>query len=92
MTTAPDRQQRAEDPVEWTLKRLEELRADLARGTTQLAELGRRQSALRDDVLRVEGAIRVLEEQLAAGAPLTGEPALSPGSTVDPPRPGAPRP
>ena len=52
--------------MEWTLNRLEQLRADLARGTSQLAEMTRRQSELRDTVLRVEGAIRVLEEQIAA--------------------------
>jgi hypothetical protein len=52
--------------MEWTLHRLEELRADLARGTSQLTELTQRQAELRDSVLRVEGAIRVLEEQVAA--------------------------
>jgi hypothetical protein len=51
--------------MEWILKRLEQLRADHATGHSQLVELSRREAELRDSVLRVEGAIRVLEEQLA---------------------------
>ncbi|ACZ30964.1 hypothetical protein Xcel_1945 [Xylanimonas cellulosilytica DSM 15894] len=53
------------------LDRLKELRADFADGNAQLAELDRRQHDLRDQVLRIEGAIRVLEE-LLAGAPARG--------------------
>jgi len=52
--------------VEWTLDRLEKLRADYASGNSQLMELSRRQAALHDSVLRIEGAISVLEEQIAA--------------------------
>lgn len=52
--------------VAWTLGRLEELRRELAAGHSQLVELGRRQADLRDSMLQVEGAIRILEEQVAA--------------------------
>lgn len=55
-----------DDPtIRWTLDRLTELRADYATGNAQLVELARRQHDVRASVLRIEGAIRVLEEQIA---------------------------
>lgn len=51
--------------VEWTLNRLTELRSEYATGNARLADLARRQDELRVSVLRIEGAIRVLEEQIA---------------------------
>lgn len=55
--------------------RLAELRQERDRGEQMLAEMQARQSALRDTLLRIGGAIQVLEEQLSespaeAGAPL----------------------
>jgi predicted nuclease with TOPRIM domain len=50
--------------------RLAELRGERDRGEEMLAELQQRQAALRDTLLRIHGAIQVLEElqQSAAGA------------------------
>lgn len=58
--------------MEWTLKRLERLRTEHATGSTQLVELSRRQAELRDSVIRIEGAITVLEELLAADPAFAG--------------------
>jgi hypothetical protein len=55
-----------DDPtIEWTINRLTELRSEYATGNARLAELARSRDELRAGVLRVEGAIRVLEEQIA---------------------------
>jgi predicted nuclease with TOPRIM domain len=56
-------------------KRLAELRAELESGQRALAELEQKQAALRDTMLRISGAIQVLEEELAP-AP-TDQPAAS---------------
>ena len=42
--------------------RLQELRGELARGEAQLAELDQRRAALRDTLLRISGAVQVLQE------------------------------
>lgn len=42
--------------------RLAELRAERDRGEEMLAEMQQRQAALRDTLLRIQGAIQVLEE------------------------------
>lgn len=42
--------------------RLAELRAEREKGEEMLAELQQRQAALRDTLLRIQGAIQVLEE------------------------------
>jgi hypothetical protein len=57
--------------LEWTLNRLTELRSEYATGNARLADLARRQDELRVSVLRIEGAIRVLEEQIAQTQPFT---------------------
>ena len=49
-------------------ERLRELRGELEKGARQLESLDRRRGELRDTLLRIEGAIQVLEE-LAAAAP-----------------------
>jgi prefoldin subunit 5 len=56
--------------------RLTELRAERERGEEMLAELQARQAALRDTVLRIQGAIQVLEElQKSAGGEADEPPA-----------------
>lgn len=51
-------------------ERLRTLRAERDKGVAALAELESRQTQLRETLLRIAGAIQVLEELLAAqGAP-----------------------
>ena len=45
-------------------KRVRELRSELNLGEGELQELQRRQSQLRDTLLRISGAIQVLDELL----------------------------
>jgi prefoldin subunit 5 len=52
--------------------RLEELRQEYARGQARLQEMEAQQAALRETVLRISGAIQVLEEMLAAGGDAGG--------------------
>jgi chromosome segregation ATPase len=47
-------------------KRLQELRAEYGRGEQQLAQLDQRRQELHDTLLRISGAIQVLEELLQA--------------------------
>ena len=46
-------------------QRLEELKAEFESGQKMLADLEARQANLRDSLLRISGAIQVLEEELA---------------------------
>lgn len=46
-------------------KRLSELRAELEKGNRELERLDRRRQDLRDQMLRISGAIQVLEELIA---------------------------
>lgn len=52
--------------MDWTIERLQQLRSEYASGESQLAEIDSHQRHVREQLLRIEGAIRVLEEQLAA--------------------------
>lgn len=71
----------AADTMEWTIERLRLLRADYAAGCAQLQELERQRNGLRDQLLRLDGAVTVLEEQLARSAqPLADATALHPES------------
>lgn len=49
--------------------RLAELREERERGERMLTDLQARQAELRDTLLRISGAIQVLEEHLSAGPP-----------------------
>ena len=48
--------------MDWVLARLGELRTEFADGESQLAQLDRRRMQLHETMLRVAGAIQVLEE------------------------------
>ena len=50
-------------------KRLGELQAEFATGQKMLTELEAKQTTLRETLLRISGAIQVLEEELARTAP-----------------------
>lgn len=58
-------------------KRLEELRGELAKGQRHLESLDNQRREVRDTVLRISGAIRVLEELLAGQEAASEEPALA---------------
>lgn len=53
-------------------RRVSELKAELQKGQQVLAELDARQAELRQTLLRISGAIQVLEELLAGTAPAEG--------------------
>ena len=52
--------------------RLEDLRQEFTQGQARYQELDAQQSALRETLLRVSGAIQVLEEVLSGGAAASG--------------------
>lgn len=64
--------------MDWTIERLAQLRVEFASGEDQLAEIHRHEAQVQAQLLRIEGAIRVLEEQLASAPEFAreqGEPA-----------------
>jgi prefoldin subunit 5 len=60
-------------------ERLEQLRAELEKGRQRMRALDRERQEVRDTMLRISGAIRVLEEMLEQGehAPAPAEAELS---------------
>jgi hypothetical protein len=59
--------------VDWALDRLRELRGEYAEGEARLLELDGQRGRLEDAMLRVAGAIQVLEELIAASGAFDGE-------------------
>lgn len=57
-------------------QRLLELRRELEKGQQEMARLDRQRQELRDTMLRISGAIQVLEELLAQQAPASLQPEL----------------
>ena len=57
-------------------ERLAELRKEFALGQEQMAQLERKCSDLRDTLLRISGAIQVLEEMSAHPTPSNGKQAV----------------
>jgi chromosome segregation ATPase len=54
-------------------QRLKELRSEFESGQKALAELENKQANMRNTLLRISGAIQVLEEELAKAANSPGE-------------------
>lgn len=54
-------------------KRLEQLRSELESGSKMLSDLQTKESDLRETLLRITGAIQVLEEELGQGDQQPGE-------------------
>ena len=69
-------------------ERLSQLRAKYEEGRRQMAALDRRRHDLRDTLLRIKGAIQILEELLANGS-VKVEPSASPAEARDRARPAA---
>ena len=59
----------ATDPAAWLHRRLEELHRELTAGEAQLLDLDRRRAGIRETLLRISGAIQVLEELAALTNP-----------------------
>ena len=57
------------DPAAWLERRLEELHRELSSGEAQLLDLDRRRTGIRETLLRISGAIQVLEELAVATNP-----------------------
>jgi chromosome segregation ATPase len=57
---------RSAEQLAWLETRLQELRHEFRHGEAHLAELDRQRAQLRDTLLRISGAIQVVEEGLAA--------------------------
>jgi prefoldin subunit 5 len=66
-------------------QRVGELRAEQQKGQQVLAELEAKQAELRQTLLRISGAIQVLEELLAGGASDTRQNGLVPAAADSPP-------
>ena len=58
-------------------QRLLELRRELEKGQQEMARLDRQRQELRDTMLRISGAIQVIEELLAQQAPASPQPELA---------------
>jgi hypothetical protein len=58
-------------------ERLEELRRELAKGQQEMARLDRERQKLHDTMLRISGAIQVIEELLAQQAPASPQSELA---------------
>ena len=54
------------DLVEWSIRRLQQLRGDHADGEAQLLQIERQRAHVHDVLLRLSGAIQVLEEFVSA--------------------------
>jgi septal ring factor EnvC (AmiA/AmiB activator) len=59
--------------MDWCIERLRELREEYAAGEAQLKEVERQRAHVCEQLLRIEGAMRVLEEQLVAMPEFTGD-------------------
>ena len=63
-------------------QRLAALKAEFSAGQQMLAELEAKQANLQQTLLRISGAIQVLEEELAQAAPLAAGLAAAPAEAL----------
>lgn len=68
--------------VEWAIERLRELRTEYATGESRLREAQEEQARLRDSMLRIGGAIQVLEEMIQQSGIFTPQAEARNGETV----------
>jgi hypothetical protein len=59
--------------VDWALERLRQLRDEYAEGEAQMLHLDRHRAQVQDSLLRVAGAVQVLEELVAASGVFDAE-------------------
>lgn len=64
-------------------QRLKELKAEFESGQKMLAELEAKQAGLRETMLRIAGAIQVVEEELTKADPQTAAGAKQPEAAPD---------
>lgn len=60
--------------LDWGIERLRQLRDDFAATEAQLRELDRVRAELRDSLLRLSGAIQVLEEMIEGSPAFARQP------------------
>jgi hypothetical protein len=65
--------------------RLDELKREFATGQTQLQELEQKEASLRETLLRISGAIQVIEELLAQSGEDQKESPVKPEPMIDKP-------
>lgn len=63
--------------ADWAMHRLTELRTEYADGEAQLAQLDRHRAQVQGAILRLSGAIQVLEELIAASGAFEVDPRLA---------------
>lgn len=67
-----------QEQIGWAIERLRQLRTEYASGDTQLQELEERRARLRESMLRIGGAIQVLEELIEQSGAFTPHEAVTP--------------
>lgn len=68
--------------VEWAVERLRELRTEYATGESRLREAREEQARLRDSMLRIGGAMQVLEEMIQQSGVFALQAGASNGETA----------
>ena len=67
-----------QEQIGWAIERLRQLRTEYANGDTQLQDLEERRARLRESMLRIGGAIQVLEELIEQSGTFAPHEAVTP--------------